>query len=149
MFVWSLGRSRDLHSEPRAVLQEVLRFHHHYPVIVWKSGGEGAQTHVANGEQVGEKWRSRNPTRHMVVLIPLSFIFSPSSFLRFSLHKWNATLQLQKKKSIIRLHLTSPYFLCYCGGQGCPTCLSRYVLYGICFAYMVVNVRKWLFITSV
>lgn len=63
MCVWSLGRSRDLHSEPRAVLQEVLRFHHHYPVIVSKSGGEGAQKHVGNGEQVGEKWRSRKPKR--------------------------------------------------------------------------------------
>lgn len=28
------GRSGDLHSEPGAVLQEVLRFHHHYPVVV-------------------------------------------------------------------------------------------------------------------
>lgn len=35
-----LGRGRDLHSEPRAVLEEILWFHHYHPALVWNSWSE-------------------------------------------------------------------------------------------------------------
>lgn len=108
--VWSPGWSGDLHSQPRAVLQEVLRFHRHYPVLVFRSGSEGPQRLVGNGEQVGEKWR-KTPRGAVAVLIPLSFIYSPSSSLRFSVERHTAAT----KESIICLHLTSPFFMCYFG----------------------------------
>lgn len=46
----SAGRSGDLHSEPRAVLQEVLRFHHHYPVIVSRCDREHRGTWERKGK---------------------------------------------------------------------------------------------------
>lgn len=44
------GRGRDLHGEPGAVLQEVLRFHHHYLVVVSRrDGGTEAQLKEERG----------------------------------------------------------------------------------------------------
>lgn len=80
----------------------------------WRGGAEArGKRRTSVGEVMEQKPKTSRGA--VVVFIHLPFIFSPSSFLRFSLHKWNATLQLQKK-SIIRLHLTSPYFVCYFGG---------------------------------
>lgn len=53
----------------------------------------------------------------VVVFIPLPFVSSPSSSLRFSLHEWNATLQLQKKKHHpFTFNLSFLFFMCYFGG---------------------------------
>lgn len=44
LFVFSsAGRSRDLHGEPRAILQEVLWLHHRHPVVASRSGGGTAE----------------------------------------------------------------------------------------------------------
>lgn len=108
--VWCPGRSGDLHGEPRAVLQEVLRFHHHYPVLVLRSGSEGAKRLVGNGEQVGEKWRSRNPTIQRCCggidtsLLHLFSLLIPP-FLPAQVERHTAATN----ESIICLHLTSPF----------------------------------------
>jgi len=51
------GRSGDLHGEPRAVLQEVLRFHHHYPVIASRS--DGGHRGTMKGRAKGKRARQR------------------------------------------------------------------------------------------
>lgn len=53
----STGRSGDLHGEPRAVLKEVLRFHHHYPVIVFRSDRGHRGTWEREGKWGAEQGR--------------------------------------------------------------------------------------------
>lgn len=53
----SSGRSGDLHSEPRAVLQEVLRFHHHYLVIASRSNRGHRCTWEREGKW-GVRWKT-------------------------------------------------------------------------------------------
>lgn len=99
----STGRSGDLHGEPRAVLQEVLRFHHHYPVIASRSDRGGAQRHMGKGGRVGsrageEKWRREKPSRGWInkvlwwLCISLPHPLSSSLPVCFSLFQWGATL---------------------------------------------------------
>lgn len=94
------GRCRDLHSEPRAVLQEVLRFHHHYLVIASRSN-RGTEAHGkgrASGEQGGKRewWREKHREAELLrccdVSVSLSLIHSPLSSLFVSLFQWGAML---------------------------------------------------------
>lgn len=106
----SAGRSRNLHSEPRAVLQEVLRFHHHYPVIVSRSdrGHRGTweregKWKVEQGREVRETkgwiptarcWFGFGLPRLFFLLIPLFFSLSASWLPR------SAAKKKEKKSSV-------------------------------------------------
>lgn len=78
------GWSGDLHGEPGAVLQEVLRFHHHYLVVV-------------SGRDCGTEAQLKKEGRR-----PL--------FLLVGCHALQLNICI--KKNIIRLHLTFPLFFC-------------------------------------
>lgn len=107
----SAGRSGDLHSEPRAVLQEVLRFHHHYPVIVSRCDREHRGTWERKGKwgvEQGKRCEGEKKKNHQEAellrccdgFVSLSLIRSPSSSLHLSLSLPVGchTLQLKKKK---------------------------------------------------
>lgn len=119
----SAGRSGDLHSEPRAVLQEVLRFHHHYPVIVSRCDREHRGTWERKGKWGVEQGKrcegekKKKPSRGWITKVlrwlcitlphPFSLLIPPFVSLSTSGVPHSAA---KKKKNITRLHLTSPLF---------------------------------------
>lgn len=97
----SAGWSGDLHGEPRAVLQEVLWFHHHYLVIASRSNRGHRGTWEREGKwgvgwrrEVMERKASRGWINKVLWWLCMTLPPSFSSFLPvcFSLFQWGAML---------------------------------------------------------
>lgn len=80
----------------------------------WRGGtGARGKRRTSRGEVKEQKPKTSRGA--VVVLTPLAFIFSSlliPPFLPEQVERHTAAT----KKSIIRLHLISPYFVCYFGG---------------------------------
>lgn len=122
------GRSRDLHGEPGAVLQEVLRFHHHYLVVVsGRDGGTEAQLKEEGGASpLSVGGVPRSAAKYLKKKIHHPFTFNLSSVFVYLLmcYFWMIRVFLCSYGrycgllAFIAFYLTSTFY------PFTPTCLS-------------------------